>query len=250
MIDVKSTIFKTINDTFDKMRMLGLNDRSLLKKIMYLIVLDDIYDWSDYIDDSQQVQNKLQELRTNFILCNPEFTVCQFPFDQHYVNVNTPQTNNTWKRVWDAPYVKIIDNKIEPFIPESTISPWTPDPSCEIKLIYFYTEADQTSKQYLELTYGVHGEKLKTICDKMNIYIDRATGQAWYLDTDCTWKPIGNVEGMTQQQVEALLGEYKINREWIDSEGSNPGKIELTLVKGEANNKIELLTENDVEEMV
>ena len=55
MIDVKKTILKAINKAFDNLRFLGENDPQHFKNILYLIALDDIYDWSDYLNESQSV---------------------------------------------------------------------------------------------------------------------------------------------------------------------------------------------------
>lgn len=111
MIDVKRTIFGNLKKGIDKLRLLGNNNTKLFKKILFLIVLDDIYDWSAYMDSSQHIQKRLQELRINFIMCNRDLDICRFPPGREYVNVNTPQTNDTWKRVWDDPDVKLIENE-------------------------------------------------------------------------------------------------------------------------------------------
>lgn len=63
MIDVKTTILETIKDKINRMRMLGENHACTLKKVLYLIILDDIYDWSNYLNQNQAIQRKLQELR-------------------------------------------------------------------------------------------------------------------------------------------------------------------------------------------
>ena len=52
MIDVKNTIFETIKDKIQKMRFLGQYDPIIFKHILYLVLLDDIYDWSNYLDES------------------------------------------------------------------------------------------------------------------------------------------------------------------------------------------------------
>jgi len=52
MIDVKNTIFETIKDKIQKMRFLGQYDLITFKHILYLVLLDDIYDWSNYLDES------------------------------------------------------------------------------------------------------------------------------------------------------------------------------------------------------
>jgi hypothetical protein len=50
MIDVKMTILETIKDKMKRLRFLGDNNPKTFKKILSLIVLDDLYDWSNYLD--------------------------------------------------------------------------------------------------------------------------------------------------------------------------------------------------------
>lgn len=121
MIDVKHTILKNLDKAFYKLRFLGKNNVHLFKRILFLIVLDDLYDWSACLDEKQSVQKRLQDLRTKFLSCNRDIEICSFPNDM-YVNVNTPQTNNTWKRIWDNPDVKFAENGTFEFIYLSDLS--------------------------------------------------------------------------------------------------------------------------------
>lgn len=245
MIDVKATIFKAINTSFNKLRLLGNNNPKLFKKILFLIALDDIYDWSDYLDENQSVQKRLQELRTNFILCNPELEICRLPFDQHYVNVNTPQTNYTWKRVWDAPDVIFIDSAEEIIDPHA--GEWTPDPTCKITIVYF-GENDEIKADPITGQPVVNLDNL-TVCEKMNLYINRETGTLWYLDTNGSWQQIQD-QGMTPETVIELIRTHrgKINRTWNDEDAT----LDLSIVNDEeeANASVELLTESDLEDIV
>jgi hypothetical protein len=52
MINVKNTIYSTIKDRVDKLRFLAVNDSKAFKKILYLIIMDDVYDWSNYLGGS------------------------------------------------------------------------------------------------------------------------------------------------------------------------------------------------------
>ena len=148
MIDVKKTITSSIKDRIDKLRKLGENNINAFKKILYLIVLDDVYDWSGYLDAPQKVQRQLKEARIQFILNNPELIMEReqevyenalgesiiIKHRQPYVNVNTPQTNDTWKRVWDN--LGGSGNILDVDIPQITPTPptsWELDPSCKIE---------------------------------------------------------------------------------------------------------------------
>lgn len=187
MINVKDTIYSTIKDRVDKLRFLAVNDAKAFKKILYLIIMDDVYDWSSYIGGSQEVQDIIQHLRYDFIRHNEEFLIERDIDASMYVNVNTPQTNNTWKRVWDDPNVILVKGV---FTPSTTPQKFVPDPSCEVGIIFF-PDKDLFGGIYV----GANGQpdvnlnKLTT-CEKMNIFINRNTGKMYYLDESCNWKPV------------------------------------------------------------
>lgn len=214
MIDVKNTIFETIKDKIQKMRFLGQYDPITFKHILYLVLLDDIYDWSNYLDESQSIQKRLQELRTQFILDHGEFVVKMTSPNNFYINVNTPQTNHTWKRVWDAPDVIDLSNH-DPFETEDGIyegeypKSFTPDQSCSVSITYYGGNQDviKALTQNQDIYDIIDGERVYrgtnrkgapnvdlnklTICEKMNIHINRETGQMFFLNPDnCIWTPV------------------------------------------------------------
>lgn len=188
MINVKNTIYSTIKDRVDKLRFLAVNNSTTFKKILYLIIMDDVYDWSSYLGGSQEIQDRIQELRYDFIRHNEEFLIERDIDTSIYVNVNTPQTNNTWKRVWDSPNVVLLqDNQFNPITTSKT---FTPDPNCKIGMVFFPDE-----KLFGGISVGNEGQPIVnlndlTTCDKMNIFVNRNTGVMYYLDESCNWKPI------------------------------------------------------------
>lgn len=114
MIDVKATILQTIIKQFERLRKLADNDTSAFKKILYLIVMDDLYEWGVYLGVDDCVLQELSTKRSDYILCNSIFRMKEASRMKPYVSVNTPQSNDTWKRVWDAPDLSEIDlEKIE-----------------------------------------------------------------------------------------------------------------------------------------
>ena len=247
MINVKATIFNTLKTTFDKMRFLGDNNKKLLKKIMFLIVLDDLYDWSNYLDENQSIQKRLQEMRTQFILCNREFEICRFPFKQYYVNINTPQSNDTWKRVWDAPDLIVIDDiERKSSGTKPVTQEWIPDPTCPISTTYFGGEDDPIQAKSDGTPDIVNFNEL-TVCEKMNIYINRETGIMYYLTPECVWKAIN--QGLDYDQVLQMIrtNRGKINHTW------KPNSIQLEIVDesdSDADSELELLTADDLEDIV
>lgn len=246
MINVKGTIYSTLKTAFNNMRFLGQNNPRLLKKIMFLIVLDDIYDWSEYLEENQSIQKRLQEMRTQFILCNPEFEICRFPFIKNYVNVNTPQTNSTWKRIWDDPDTVWITSEEEPVTPSVIPEPWIPDPNCTITTVYFGGSDDEI-KADIDGKPDIRNINELTVCEKMNIYINRETGIMYYLTPDCEWRAL-NGQGIDEQTAIALIRTHrgKINRTWKNDAIS----LEIVDETAPAESDLELLTADDLEEMV
>ena len=171
-----------------------------------------------------------------------------------YVNVNTPQSNDTWSRIWDKINSDgtLDKSKIEKN-PDSGQHHWTYDPSCEQKIVYFIAVNNEgqymDNIDYLKYKYGTFGGKLKTICEKMSIFINRETSEAFYLDENCNWVPVVGTEanGMTQDQVERLIERYKVDASWDIENGS---EINLTLRKDTGNNKLGLISKSEIEEMI
>jgi len=122
-----------------------------------------------------------------------------------YVNVNTPQTNMTWKRVWDAPDLfpanwdaisESGDSSLHP-------KPFTPDSTCPVSITYF--GPGELISRGLDGKPSVDFDTL-TICEKMNIYIDRELGTMFFLDPKtCTWQ--------------TLKGEFAKAVKWENIEG-------------------------------
>lgn len=106
---INSTIQQSIIDTFGKLRYQAKDDPKAFKDILKIIILDDMIEWSNSVSgmqsDLKKIQQKLRDLQTQFILCNPAFSKQYIDSELAYVNVNTPQSSSTWKRVWDSEQV-------------------------------------------------------------------------------------------------------------------------------------------------
>lgn len=107
---INSTIQQSIIDNFGKLRYQAKDDPKAFKDILKVMMLDDIIEWSasvlDCGRDLHYVQTKLRDLQTKFILCNPAFSKQYIDSETAYVNVNTPQSIDTWKRVWDSEHAR------------------------------------------------------------------------------------------------------------------------------------------------
>lgn len=250
MINTRKTIFQTLKKRIRELTKHAQLAPQEFKKIMLAVILNDMKEWSEYIpkDNPKMIVNLLE----NYLMNNC-FIIDRMQNENSlaYVNVNTPQTNNTWARVWDRQSSDIYQP--EEIAKSKEEYKWVEDPTCETKIVYFYPVNDDQEPMkpvdYLKKVYGEFGQNLKTVCEKMNVFIDRTTGEGWYLDTNCDWKQIGsNVDGMTEEEVRELLSNYKINRVWNTS--VNQPNIELQLVEGGDQNKIELLTTEDLEDII
>ena len=215
---------------------------------MLAVILNDMKEWSEYIPKDNP--NMIVDLLENYLMNNC-FIIDRMPTEDalSYVNVNTPQTNDTWKRVWDGLY-----NQTEtPEIVEIGSGEYTPDSNCDTKIVYFFSQDEQGNPmgnlEYLEYTYGEHGNKLKTVCDKMDIFIDRETGDAWYLDTDGTWKPVGGEQSdWTEEEILNLVTDAdKVKVHHYQNEDESDIHAELSRTQ---NDPIEFCTNQEVEDLV
>lgn len=103
MIDVDKTIYISLIDKIRKLRYQAQDNPQDFKSILRLIILSDILEWSVGLNLPQSLQEQLIQKQVDLILCSPAFKVQYADTSTAYVNVNTAQTNSTWKRVWDSP---------------------------------------------------------------------------------------------------------------------------------------------------
>lgn len=111
MIDVNKTIYTSLIDKIQRLRYQAKDNPQDFKSILRLIILTDILEWSEGLDLPQALQEKLIQKQIDMILCNPAFKVQYTDTSTAYVNVNTAQTNSTWKRVWDSSNITQIDKE-------------------------------------------------------------------------------------------------------------------------------------------
>ena len=105
MINVKRTIYKTLLQKIRKLRKQAQLNEKTFKKILTLIILDDMYDWAGKLNQPQSILNELKDLRTRYILKNCEFDIQKDREYDYYSNVNTTESIYTWMRVFDDPDV-------------------------------------------------------------------------------------------------------------------------------------------------
>lgn len=231
IIDIKSTILQTIKNQFEKLRKLAVNDTHAFKKIINLIMLDDMYDWGVYLGVDECTLQRLAEIKKQFIFCNPIFSIQNTVVEHSYVNVNTPQNGDTWKRVWDSPNVTIVTNPGEPIVATSI-------PVCNrAQKLHFITLTEE----------GVPNVNITTLtdCEKMDIYIDKESGKMFYLDCESNaWKLI-DPSGMTEQDVKAILDK---NRPGVDSSILGTTIITQLTANKTDTSTVDTVTDSDVED--
>lgn len=109
MIDANKTIYASLIDKIQRLRYQAQDSPKDFKSILRAIILTDILEWSAGLDLPQSLQDKLKQKQIDLFLCDPAFKVQYADTSTAYVNVNTPQTNSTWKRVWDSHNVSVVD---------------------------------------------------------------------------------------------------------------------------------------------
>lgn len=115
MIDVDKTLLATLKQKFGELRYQGKNNSKEFKAIISLIIIHDLLEWSVALGAKELIIQKLKELENFVLLHNPSFNIAYTFDDDPYVNVNTPQNIDTWKRIWDSkdsiqisPYAKYL----------------------------------------------------------------------------------------------------------------------------------------------
>lgn len=102
MVDINKTIYTNIVNKINMLRYQAVDDPKAFRAILDLIIVDCLIRWAGGLDEPQHILKQLVEKRNAILMHNsciiPEYTDCSTA----YVNVNTPQTNDDWKRVWDA----------------------------------------------------------------------------------------------------------------------------------------------------
>lgn len=206
MIDVKQTIRNTIVSQINEMRFHAHNDPKCWRKLMYLTMLDDLYDWSYYRDDKTEIQLKLKELRTDFILNNPMFGIARNYCVNSYNNVNTPQTNEERWRLFDKNNVIYVTSG--DMINKKESLAYTPNYKCVQEIVFLPNEKLELQKDPVT---GISEPTLKngvtlTTCEKMNIYIDSETKEAFYLTPEGIWQKLSTSE-WTEDSITKLIKE-------------------------------------------
>lgn len=102
MIDVKNTIYKSINDAFGKLRYQAKDDPKVFRSILEVSMVDYMLQWAAGMLEPQENLQKLVDLRHDLLMCNSALKLQHLDNSTAYVNVNTPQSNTDWKRVWDS----------------------------------------------------------------------------------------------------------------------------------------------------
>lgn len=109
MINVKGTIYKTLLQKVHKLRYLAQTNEKAFKRILTLVILDDMYDWAGQLNQPQSILKELKEARTQYILSNCDFLIDHDKIgSDFYSNVNTPQSLLTWTRLFDSEYEELV----------------------------------------------------------------------------------------------------------------------------------------------
>lgn len=239
MINVDKTLLSTLRVKIDDLRFLAQNDTQGFKKILTVVILKDLLEWAPSMGEDECTMKKLSKKIDELILRNCEFTIERDFNTNNYVNVNTPQTIYTWQRIWDRPDV-VYNKERETDISEHSFA-YTPDPSCSPSFVYFddYNEWGEPDIDRSKLT----------VCEKMDIYINRTTGEIWYLKEDGNWDTMkGSVDSIDWSKINNAPVIYQ----GIKHEVTDDNKIRVELLEEDypMDEGIEMATEEDLEDVL
>lgn len=260
MIDAIHTITSTIKNKLDELRFLGNNDTKTFKRILQAIILMDLIEWcGDHSEfDDQRVQTRLQEIRDSIFLRNCGFDI-KYTGAKVYASVNIPSSNDEWKLVTDAPFVKILNTKI------------SKTSSIKFKTLQNKTCIPQEIpfEDYKTINYS-NGESVTVPnidisnfddCDRMNTYIKNIenpdgtiTKEIWYLDEDGNWqRGNGEVSGIGEDAVRTLI-DNKISNLRIKNfvKPENSGYLESGILTDGTSEtgKLDLASNDDIDQLL
>lgn len=108
MINTRLSIFNTLNKALDDLFKRARINTEGFRDILLAVIMNDLKEWSEYIPSKDS--EKLNDLLTEYIISHKNFKIERFIENcSRYRNVNTPQDNNDWNRIWDNQYAKYID---------------------------------------------------------------------------------------------------------------------------------------------
>jgi hypothetical protein len=102
MIDVERTVYKNAVDKLNKLRFQAQDDPKGFKSVLKLIIYNDMIEWSESLDTPHHIIKKLVDKRNGLLLHNSCIKPEYIDTSRSYVNVNTVQSSDTWKRIWDV----------------------------------------------------------------------------------------------------------------------------------------------------
>ena len=138
MVDIHSTIYTSLNNAFGKLRYQAKDDSKAFKAIIQAIMLDDMIEWAAGLAEPESVLQTLVDKRLDLIKCNSAFNIQYQDSKPIYINVNIPQSNDTWKRVWDGKNVVMTDLIFTPCKDDGCQDSTTWIPICNIKFSEIY----------------------------------------------------------------------------------------------------------------
>lgn len=235
MLNIKRTLFNTIWNKIQNLRFLGQNNVQEFKSILSLIVVDDLYDWANYLGEPQSVQKFLKDWRVNHVLQNCFYSK-DYSQEMFYTNVNIPQTDVTFRDVWDDQNVIYPQGSIP--APVSTCSEgWEPDPNYTPQLQYYYRTVTS-----IPLPPDLDPNNL-TIHERMDVYINKFDNTVWVIpDGECAWQPL---PVNNEKQTEAFINDYlESHPRGITKRWENDNIVISSALSGEA--ELESMTNTDI----
>lgn len=130
MLDHLQTLYNSVTAQLKDMRKRATWNKTEMKHIMLMIILGDLIEWSNSITKADP---KWYKIRDAYMMSHPEFILARRsdPYhDRLYTNVNTPQSDELWDRIWDRPdaaLIKKVDSpkpEIHDFIYVETPEAW------------------------------------------------------------------------------------------------------------------------------
>lgn len=237
MIQVKQTIYKTLKNVIDKMRLLGEQNPKTIKKLLYLAILDDVYEWSVYKEESQRIQKQLKEKRINFILENCDLDLQKVIKVNSYTNVNTPQNTHTWRVINPTRELYGVENDPLKYVP---CSEWVRSNYVGILKPKQKTFISKPNQGY-DGPFSPEECETLTNQERMDIYFDERTGLWYWMKDGCKF------EVMNKTFVESLPSGIKSE---LSGDDDQKLTISLTADTTQTSTVIDVLDPNEIDDVL
>lgn len=105
-----NSIITSTKQCIDNLRYLAEDDQKTLRDIHTLGILNNVYNWTEWYEVSEDDKMKIQKFMDCILLNNSKLTLPIINPSSIYSNTNTPQTLWTYQNLWNNLDVSVFES--------------------------------------------------------------------------------------------------------------------------------------------